>query len=359
MFLRNAWYMAMWAKDLGEKPVARTLLDDKMVLFRKSTGEIGAVQDRCCHRAAPLSLGWVENDALVCGYHGMAFDENGACVRIPGQDKIPSSARIRGYPVIQRWNAVWIWMGDPEAADPDQIPTLPWLDSPDWSTTPGYIHLKSNYQLLIDNLLDLTHVSYVHRNTIAGDPREAVTPVQTERGERSVHTGRWMIDFAPAPLFQRAGNFTGNVDRWQWVTWTAPSTVYIDVGSAATGTGAPEGDRSQGFSIWSNHLMTPETETTTHYHFGFSRNFCLNDTEMADFLYNGSLATFMEDAVILEGVQSNLRGGTLENVIDIGHDRAQRICRSILTKLILEEQAASATPAPKPDPAPTPELQSG
>jgi phenylpropionate dioxygenase-like ring-hydroxylating dioxygenase large terminal subunit len=348
MFLRNAWYIAMWAKDLGEKPVAKTLLNDKVAFYRKSNGDIAAIEDRCCHRAAPLSMGWVENDLLVCGYHGLTFNEQGACVKIPGQDRIPRSARVRSYPVVQRWNAVWIWMGDPEAADPTEIPELYWLDSPEWASTPGYIHLKSNYQLLIDNLLDLTHVSYVQKNTIAGDPREAVTPVRIERSERGVKAGRWMIDFVPPPLFARVGNFKGNVDRWQWVTWTAPSIVFLDVGAAETGTGAPEGDRSKGISIWANHLVTPETETTTHYNFAFSRNFALNDPEMADLLYQGSLTTFMEDAAVLEGVQGNLRGGNLEDVVDIVNDGAQLQCRKILAKLIEEENVAAAEPAPAP-----------
>ncbi len=146
-------------------------------------------------------------------------------------------------------------MGDPALADPAKIEDLPWLDSPEWTLTPGYLHVKSNYLLLIDNLLDLTHVTYVHKNTIAGDPREAITPTKTERVEGGIRNGRWMIDFDPPPLFAKAGKFTGRVDRWQHVTWKAPATVYLDVGCAKTGTGAPEGDRSQGISIWSTHLV--------------------------------------------------------------------------------------------------------
>ena len=114
-------------------------------------------------------------------------------------------------------------------------------------------------------------------NTISGDPREATTPTKTERLNDGVRVGRWMIDFKPPPLFAKAGGFDGNVDRWQHATWRPPCIVYMDVGAAQTGTGAPEGDRSQGISIWSTHLVTPETETTCHYHFGFARNFQLDD----------------------------------------------------------------------------------
>ena len=192
---------------------------------------------------------------------------------MPGQAEVPSGAKVRSYPVAEKWNVVWIWMGDPAHADAGKIPDMPWLSDPKWTATPGRLHVKSNYQFIIDNLLDLTHVSYVHKNTLAGDPREATVPTKTERLNDGVRVGRWMLDFAPPPLFAKAGNFTGNVDRWQFATWHPPSTVYLDVGCAKAGTGAPQGDRSQGISIWSSHLLTPETEHSSHYLFCFARDF--------------------------------------------------------------------------------------
>ena len=202
---------------------------------------------------------------------------------------------------------------------------------------PGYIHLKSNYQFLVDNLLDLTHVTYVHKNTLAGDPREATTPTKTERLPDGVRVGRWMIDFVPPPLFAKAGNFTGNVDRWQFVTWNPPATVYLDVGCATTGTGAPEGDRSQGISIWSSHLITPETESSSHYMFCFARDFAVGDAGMSKLLFEGSKATFLEDADMLEAVQMNRRGGSLEGLIDIAADAAQLQARRMLAQMIKAE----------------------
>jgi phenylpropionate dioxygenase-like ring-hydroxylating dioxygenase large terminal subunit len=148
-----------------------------------------------------------------------------------------------------------------------------------------------------------------------------------------------MIDFVPPPLFARAGNFTGNVDRWQFATWTPPSTVYLDVGCAKTGTGAPAGDRSQGISIWSSHLVTPETETSSHYLFCFARNFAVGDGEMSKLLYEGSKATFLEDADILEAVQANRHGGSLDGLIDIGADAAQLQARRMLAQMIAAESA--------------------
>jgi phenylpropionate dioxygenase-like ring-hydroxylating dioxygenase large terminal subunit len=338
-FPKNTWYAAIWSKDLGAKPVARTLLGEPVVLYRGNSGKAAALEDRCCHRAAPLSLGEVEGDNLRCGYHGLTFAANGACVAIPSQTTVPSGARVRAYPVAERWNTVWIWMGVPARAEASKIIELPWLTDPGWTATPGYLRIDANAQLLVDNLLDYTHVAHLHRATIAGDPREASTPTRTERLNDGVKVGRWMIDFKPPPLFARAGSFDGNVDRWQHATWRPPSIVYMDVGAARTGTGAPEGDRSQGISIWSTHLVTPETETSCHYHFGFARNFKLGDAEMSRLLYEGSYNTFLEDKVMLEAQQKQLKGGSIDGLIHITADAAQMQARRMLDEMVQAEQA--------------------
>lgn len=339
MFLRNGWYAAIWSNELTDRPIGRTLLNDKVVLFRNASGRAAALADCCCHRAAPLSKGEVTGEYLACGYHGLKFDVNGQCVEVPGQPQVPPGAKVRSYPVQEKYNVVWIWMGDPAKADVSRIPDMYWLADPKWTATPGYIHLNSNYQFLIDNLLDLTHVTYVHKNTLAGDPREATTPTKTERLPDGVRVGRWMLDFVPPPLFARAGNFTSNVDRWQFVTWKPPSTVYLDVGCAKAGTGAPQGDRSQGISIWSSHLVTPETETSTHYLFCFARDFSLGDETVSKLLYEGSKATFLEDADMLEAVQTNRSGGSLDGLVDVGADAAQLQARRMLSGMISAEQA--------------------
>jgi phenylpropionate dioxygenase-like ring-hydroxylating dioxygenase large terminal subunit len=339
MFLRNGWYAAGWSKDLGTGPVARQFLGQRVVLFRGAGGAPAALEDRCCHRAAPLSRGDVVGGTLRCGYHGLRYDASGACVEVPIQTTIPPGARVRAYPVRERWNTVWIWMGDPARADDSLLPHLPWLDSPDWTATPGYLRLEANAQLLIDNLLDFTHVAYLHRATIAGDPREATTPLKTERLANGIRVGRWMIDVNPPPLFAAAGGFNGTVDRWQWATWQPPATVYIDVGCAKHGTGAPEGDRAQGISIWSTHLVTPETETSSHYSFAFARNFKLGDAEMSRLLYEGSRDTFLEDKAMLEAQQQNLAGGALDGLVDVAADAGQLQVRRALADLIRAEGA--------------------
>jgi phenylpropionate dioxygenase-like ring-hydroxylating dioxygenase large terminal subunit len=339
MFLKNAWYAAAWSKDIGAAPLGRVFLDEPVVLFRDAAGRAVALEDRCCHRAAPLSLGTVTDGILQCGYHGLQFDGTGACIGIPGQTRIPAGARVRLYPMIERWNLAWIWMGRPDEADPAKIIDLPWLDDPGWAITPGTLHLRANYQLVIDNLLDVTHAAYLHKNTLAADPREATTPTTTERLENGVKVGRWLLDVAAPPLFARAGGFgEERVDRWQAVYWHPPGVVYLDVGCARAGTGAPEGDRSQGISIWSNHLLTPETETSSHYLFSYARNFRVDDAEMSKSVYEGTRATFMEDVEMLEAQQKKLQGARLERTIDLVADAAQLQARRMMDQLLEAER---------------------
>jgi phenylpropionate dioxygenase-like ring-hydroxylating dioxygenase large terminal subunit len=342
MLLKDGWYSAIWSNDIGQAPVARTVCNEKLVLFRTESGQVVALEDRCCHRAAPLSLGKVIGDNIVCGYHGLKFAPSGICVEVPGRDHVPQGAVVRSYPAVEKGAIIWVWLGDQNKANPTKIPDLPWLDSPGWTKTPGYIHLKANYLLLIDNLLDVTHVAYLHENTLFGDPKEATEPAKVVRLEDGIRVERWLINVNPPPIFARASGFDGKVDRWQIITWKAPSTVYLDIGCAKTGTGAPQGDRSQGISIWSNHLMAPETDTTTHYQYGYARNFLQDDQEMSHYLREGTRAAFLQDVEMLEAQQTNVAGGAIGRRIDLWADAGQIQARRMLGNLI---QAAESAPS--------------
>lgn len=342
-FLRNAWYAACWADDLvAGEPLAKTILCEPVVLWRDAAGKPVGLEDRCCHRHLPLSLGKVTGNTVQCGYHGLEFDAGGVCVTVPGQSRVPPGAAVRSYPVVERHAMIWIWPGEAALADESTIPDLPWLDDPDWTVTGGHLHMKADYRLLIDNLLDLTHVSYIHKNTIAGDPKEALVPVKTVRDGDAIRVERWMLGFTAPPMYDKARKFDGAVDRWQLIKWQAPATVTLDIGCADANTGAPEGDRSQGISMWSNHIITPETETTTHYHWAFARNYNLDDAETSEVLAKGGLQTFMEDVVVLERQQESLAIVKDRPVVDINIDNAPLQFRRILADRIDAEQGAVA-----------------
>ena len=166
-FLRNSWYVAAWDREVSRRLLARTLLNEPIVLYRKENGSAVALEDRCCHRQLPLSMGKVEGDALRCGYHGLLFNNSGTCIEIPGQASVPPQARVRTYPLEEKFGWVWIWMGDPARADPALIPNWWWAGHPQWAfSRPDMIHVKCNYQLVSDNVLDVTHLAYVHASSI-------------------------------------------------------------------------------------------------------------------------------------------------------------------------------------------------
>lgn len=172
MFLRNCWYVAAYSGEVAQEPLARTLLGEPVLLYRTGAGKPVALEDRCCHRNLPLSMGKREGDAIRCGYHGLKFDARGACVEIPGQKEIPPDARVKAFPLVERWNFVWIWMGDPKKVDDALLPDWRCLDDPKLTNILGNggkpLPMKCNWELNNDNLLDLTHVVYVHADTLGG-----------------------------------------------------------------------------------------------------------------------------------------------------------------------------------------------
>lgn len=342
-FLRNTWYVACWAEELGEDTFARTILDEPVVLFRNAGGQVVALEDRCCHRALPLSMGRIEGDGLRCGYHGLLFDDRGQCIEVPGQTAIPPGAQVRAYPVVERWAAIWIWMGDPTLANPERVPDVFWLDDPGWTAAPSYLRVEADYRLLVDNLLDLTHVSYLHLNTLSGsNDVEAVFPVTTRRDGDQVKVGRLLEDVLVPPLYSVASGITGQVDRWQWITWQAPANVFFDVGCAPTGTGAAEDDRSQGVSMWSTHLITPETAASAHYHYSWARDFRLDDPAITESLRSNARKAFLEDLVVLEAQQRTIDASAGAPVVDINIDNGPLQFRRILNSKIAAESLQSA-----------------
>src|SRR3954471_20226730 len=169
MWMRNCWQVVAFSSEIVDAPLACTVCGEPIVLFRTPAGDAVALADRCPHRFVPLSLGRVVGDQIQCGYHGLCFDAEGTCVRVPGQDTVPSRARVRKYPLVERYAFAWIWLGDVTLADPATIPDFHWVDDPAWAAVNGYHHFGANYQLVNDNLLDLSHESFVHKETIGNE----------------------------------------------------------------------------------------------------------------------------------------------------------------------------------------------
>ena len=337
MFRKNCWYVAAWDHEVTQTPLARTLLCEPVVLFRKEDSEAVALEDRCCHRALPLSMGAVISDHLQCGYHGLEFNSLGQCVKIPGQDKIPPNAKVKSYPLVERWKWLWIWMGDPELADDSLIPNW-WFDHPEWEIVKGkYLKLACNYQLITDNLLDLSHLAYVHLNTL-GTSDISEFPIKTDRESDAVRMTRWILDRPAPPMFQSLGDFDGAVDRWQIVETFSPCLTQIRAGACDAGSCNPElGEPDIGMHIRSLNAPTPETENSTFYFFGHARDFALGDQDVSGNLFKMVSQTFDEDVVILEAQQKRITAHPDKEFIDINVDAPGIAARRMLDRDIEAE----------------------
>ncbi len=333
-FLYNAWYVAGWDREITREPLGRMLLGQPVVLFRKEDGTPVALEDRCCHRNYPLSKSKIEGDRIRCGYHGLLFDGSGACVEIPGQDRIPHDARVRAYPTVEKYGWVWIWMGEASRADLSMIPNWWWCDHPEWAfTKPDQLHIHCNYELVTDNLLDVTHLAYVHATSI-GTGAITEFPITVDRGDDYVRMTRWVIDRPAPPMYQTFGQFPGNADRGQIVEFHPPVFTVNFAQVADTGTGAPQGKSgSRRIDLMALSAPTPETETSTHYFFGFVRNFGLTDPKLEQMMAVNFVNVFKEDVAVLTDQQRMITLMPDAPQIDIRVDVPPNAARRILAQL--------------------------
>jgi phenylpropionate dioxygenase-like ring-hydroxylating dioxygenase large terminal subunit len=330
VFLRTSWYVAARSAEVTRQPLARILLDEPVVLYRRENGSAVALEDRCCHRQLPLSMGKLEDDRLRCGYHGLLFAPDGRCVEIPGQETIPPQARVRAYPLVERFQWLWIWMGEPQRADPALIPNWWWADHAQWAyTQPEQIYVKCNYQLIADNVLDVTHLAYVHASSI-GAPSIIEFPATVEREERLVRLTRWIRDRPPPPLYKRAGGFAGDVDRWQIVEHIPPCFTVNFAGCK---------DATRRIDLMALSAPTPETDRTTHYFYGFVRNFGLADAETEAICSRDMVRVFHEDIPVLEAQQRMRELKPAAPAIDIKVDAAPLAARRMLQAMLERERA--------------------
>ncbi len=251
-YLRNCWYVAAWAHELIDgKLLARTILDQPILLYKGDSGRAVALDDRCCHRGARLSQGRLEGDCVRCMYHGLKFDGSGACVQIPGQDTVPKGMGVRGYPIVERDSLVWIWMGEADKADENLIVDFPYLREPGWRGVPDYLHYDANYLLIVDNLADFAHLAFVHRHTLGGSEEYAfkTKPVEVERQPRGFRVKRMHMDAEVPPFHRKVTRSDARIDRWNVGTMHIPGIFFLESGFAPAGSGIERGDISQAQAI--------------------------------------------------------------------------------------------------------------
>jgi phenylpropionate dioxygenase-like ring-hydroxylating dioxygenase large terminal subunit len=343
MFIRNEWYIAAWGDEIeGDKPLPRRICGESIVLFRDASGRVGALFDRCCHRGAPLQYGCVTELGLQCGYHGLVFDRTGICVRIPGQERIPARAKVQSYPIVEKDGFVWIWMGEAARADTDRIIDYPFHnDSVHWPHKHTMYPIKGNYMLMVDNLMDLTHLGYVHTSTIGGNPAIHVeAEMQTEPKPNGLRFIRWMRNSVPPPTYLKAVSFQGRIDRWQEFEYVAPSHVLqvsgaVDAGGGDTAyaNGIPKG----GLTFRLFHGLTPETEESCHYFWSVANGYRQHEPQATDQLFSEIAAAFQEDKRIVEAQQARLSETSETGLVDIVTDKARLHMRRVVEGRLAEE----------------------
>lgn len=345
MFLKNCWYVGAFVSELDDDAVvSRRILSRRVLFYRTAEGSPVAMLDQCPHRLVPLSIGRRIDDNIHCAYHGLVFGSDGQCVHIPGQARIPSSARVQTFAVIERYGHVWIWMGDPALANPATIPEIPWIIDPHWGVVSGYLHFDANYTLVTDNLLDLSHETYIHEGTIGNQTSETIAdyPLKiTVRDGQGVAAAREMINIDPPPWFAMMLDHVGRIDRWQTAIWMAPSYNMTDTGAAPSGT-----DRHGGYIGRILHLLTPETETSTHYFWSVSRNRRIDDHGLSADVEAAVYRTFEEDRAVLELQQRELiETGLAVPKLAIEVDNAPLRARRILNAYLKQEAEGFPVPS--------------
>lgn len=338
MFLKNAWYVGAWSHEVTHSLKQIVMLGEKICVYRNSQGEVIALEDACPHRKLPLSKGRIKDDNVECGYHGLTFDCAGQCVWAPSGGRMPSAAKVRPYPVHEKYGLVWIWMGNAAIADADEIIDIPNFYDPDWGMNSGdAMELKCNYLLMCDNLLDPSHVAWVHETSFA-QAATRDTPLKVTKTEVGVIVHRWMMNVDAAPFYAKIIGFEGKCDRLQHYEVRYPSHALIRSIFTPAGTGGPDGTLHQDtFVMDSYNFMTPVNDGETRYYWFQLRNIRPKDEELSKLMAADVRGAFEEDRAILNEVQIGMNSKTSPH-IDLSIDAGQLRFRRQLEAMIVEER---------------------
>jgi vanillate O-demethylase monooxygenase subunit len=319
--------MAGWSDEIGEAPLRRCLFGEPLVFYRLADGRVVALTDRCPHRFAPLSRGTRIGDRIECGYHGLQFDAAGQCVHSPFSDTPPKGASVRAWPTAERNGIVWLWAGTPSSADRESIPCFDTLQRAGAPPIRGYTPMRANYEFGTDNLMDLSHIEFVHKGSFAGAGVIFAGKHEVRQDGDTLHSNWWMPDVAaPAHTF---GLYDRELrtDHWLEMRWNAPATMLLEIG--ATPKGAP---RDEGVVVHQAHILTPETGDTTHYFWATTRS---SDQagEEGDAMLRAMMAQAFdeEDKPTIEAAYANLDGADFWSLqpaylgVDQGGTRARRL----------------------------------
>jgi len=339
-YVRNAWYVAAWSHDLAvDKPSPVTILGERIVLWRTASGVLNALEDRCVHRLAPLSLGRCEGERLRCLYHGLLFAADGAVVEIPGQDVIPPQARVRRYAAVERHSWIWIWMGDAAAAREDLIPPAVGLDNPDYILGSGQLDYAAEARLINDNLLDFSHLAFVHTNSFGSAPQFAQTQANIAPLDRGIRYQRWTEN----SLGSSSRKSVIPMDSFLSYDFLVPGVLLMASGvfplgtAKACGYGPPDLDTAVAGVTFTSQAVTPLTDKTARYFFSWGPHRRHGDEAHRDTLMGIAAQAFAEDKTMIEAQQQVIDQTPDPRAMPTAHDRGLTVFNRLVERMVHEE----------------------
>lgn len=351
-FLKNAWYAAAWADEVTDNLFERKIIGDPILIYRKADGEPVAVHNACPHRLAPLHMGKkIGSDIIECAYHGLRFNSEGKCVHNPHSEKTPSKMCLRSYPVVERHDLIWIWMGEKELANAETIPDFSCHTDSKFKTVKGVMHMAGNYELIADNLMDLTHVEYLHEGLLGSEAISRGTHKIKKEGT-TIWSNRWCPDgLAPPAWDMLFKDYGKNVDHWLYMRWDAPAHMLLDVG--VTPVGRP---RDEGVYMYGTDILTPADEENTYYFWGASRSHDQDDPHYDEVWKQAIEVAFgKQDRPMIEAQQKMIKslGGVdiddLQPVLlpsDIGPVQIRKALRDLVRDQNNEQADSRGVPNP-------------
>lgn len=340
-YVRNSWYVAEWANTIEVgKPHGVTILDEPIVIWRDETGNLNALEDRCVHRLAPLSLGRCEGPNLRCMYHGFMFAPEGHVIEIPGQAEIPTVARVKRYPVVEQDSWIWVWMGRPEMASQVPIPRVFGIDHPDWVLRHGELEYAAEARLINDNLTDFSHLAFVHRASFAATEGFAKATAVVTTIDRGVRIQRWAADQPPVGQ----PDSPHRLDLYLTYDYLIPGILSLTTKLYPAGTfertGHVELPAGEEFlHMYSAQAVTPTGAKSTRYFFS-NGSHVPADPDQVEALWAITLQAFAEDNVVIEGQQRIIDIDPSRPIMPAANDKATVLYNRLVARLVREEQAS-------------------
>lgn len=332
-FVYGAWYVVAYPSDINRTMRRRTILNLPILLYRDEDGKPVALKDSCPHRFAPLHLGTLVGDSVECKYHGLRFNSGGKCILNP-HGPINKYQSVRSFPIIEKYDLCWIWMGDPDQADPALIPDMSYVTQSDISrSVHNYIHADYRYDILIDNLMDLSHGEYLHAGSISGGVAERVEYSLIEKGNEVIFL-RKEFNAPPAPIPLLTNH--GLVDIALTIHWHPSQVIRFEQSITPS-----ENPAAEAKVIRFAHVATPETESSTHYFMSTTYYDDINNDELALYMKQAQYdAISGEDGPMLLAVDRDMAGAELLELrpVVLPSDAGALRVRRVVSRLLKEEE---------------------